>query len=237
MILAKACWSCYNACNRVQVLGTQTKLDAHNGFMKWADLLTGLGRHDKPLAFIFFAEVGTSVERSAYRLNPDLPVALLKSVLDPEPTWLGSRPLLKQGWPANEPTSHDDLIDRALLSCKAMLALGAQIPDGSFDEMQFIFDELFPSVAQERIRGRPDEVETRMAHVCINATGSHETWFQISPGRDGLEVTVPEPDATFTGRNHSATRWEVMFRNLLRLGIQKLIEERNLASIGSAPPK
>ncbi len=40
-----------------------------------------------------------------------------------------------------------DLIDRALLTCKAMLALDAQIPDVSLDEICFGFDELFPSVA------------------------------------------------------------------------------------------
>ena len=205
--------------------------------MKWADLLTGVARHDKPLAFIFFAEVGASVKRSSCSLNPDLPFNLLKNVIAPKPNWLGSRPLLKQEWPANEPTSHDDLIDRALLSCKAMLALGAQIPDGSFDEMQLIFDELFPSVAQERMRDRPEEVQTYLAHVCINAASSHETWFQMSPGRDGLEVTVPEPNATFTGRENGFTRWDAMFKNLLRLGIQKVIQERNRTSVGSVAPK
>ncbi len=40
-----------------------------------------------------------------------------------------------------------DLIDRALLTCKAMLALDAQIPDVSLDEICFGFDELFPSFA------------------------------------------------------------------------------------------
>jgi len=180
--------------------------------MEWADLLTGVGRHDKPLAFIFFAEVGASVTRAYYSLNPELSFDVLKSVLAPKPTWLGSRPLLKRVWPTNKPISDNELVDRALLSCKAMLALGAQIPDGSFDEMQLFFDKLFPTVAQERMRGRPEEVHTHLAHVGINAMGSHETWFQISPGRDGLEVTVSEPNASFTGKENGFNRWDVMFK-------------------------
>jgi hypothetical protein len=196
--------------------------------MEWPDLLAGVGRRKEPLAFIFFAEVGASVQRSAYSLNPDLPFNLLKSVLAPKPTWLVFRTLLKQEWPASEPTSDDDLIDRALLSCKAMLALGAQIPDGSFDEMQLSFDELFPSVALERNRDKPEDLQTYRVYIGINAKDAHETWFQIGPGRNGVGVTILEPNATFTGRQNTFTRGEVMFNNLLRLGIQKVIEERKL---------
>jgi hypothetical protein len=102
-------------------------------------------------------------------------------------------------WPTSEPTSDDDLIDRALPSCKAMLAVGAQIPDGSFDEMQLSFDELFPSVALERSRDEPVDLQTYRVHIGINANGAHETWFQISPGRNGMAVTILKPNVTFTG--------------------------------------
>jgi hypothetical protein len=196
--------------------------------MEWPDLLSGVGGCKEPLAFIFFAEVGASVQRSAYSLNPDLPFDLLKSVVSPKPMWLVFRTLLKEEWPDSEPTSDDDLIDRALLSCKAMLALGGQIPDGSFDEMQLSFDELFPSAALARSRDKPEDLQTYRVHIGINAKGAHETWFQISPGRNGVAVTILEPNATFTGRQDTFTREEVMFKNLLRLGIQKAIEERKL---------
>ena len=194
--------------------------------MEWPDLLSDVRRHKESLAFIFFAEVGVSVEHSAYGLNPDVPFDFLKSVLAPRPPWLGSRTLLKEEWPTSEPASHDDLIDRALLSCKAMLALGAQIPDGSFAEMQVGFDELFPNIALERSKGTPEIFGTSIAHVCINAKGPHETWFQVSGGREGVAFTIPAPNAMFTGRKNTFSRWEVMFKNLLRLGIQKVIEER-----------
>lgn len=122
--------------------------------------------------------------------------------------------------------SNEELIDCALLSCKAMLALGAQIPDGSFDDMQRKFDELFPSIAKERSTKAPDVLQTQKVQVAIDGTGSHQTWFQASPGRAGRERFVAEPDCTFPGSPRGFTRWDVALKNLLRLGIQKHIEER-----------
>ncbi|HEY3940186.1 MAG TPA: hypothetical protein VGL97_22355 [Bryobacteraceae bacterium] len=150
--------------------------------MNWTDLVLELGRHEKPLAFIFAAEVSSFVEKSEYGLNADLSFDRLKDVLAPEPKWLGRRNLLKDAWPDDEATCDDELINLALLSCKAMLGLGARIPDGPFTDMQQRFDELFPEIATVRLTERPEEFETQKVHVAINATGSHETRFQAGPG-------------------------------------------------------
>jgi hypothetical protein len=194
--------------------------------MDWTHLISRLGRHNQTLAFIYAAEVGVTVEHSAFALNRGLSLMDLKSVLCPEPGWLRAiQGLLSNGWPQMPVTSADQLVYLALLSCKAMLGVGAIIPDGPPDEMQHQFFELFPGIAEARKNRNKEEFVTTDFHVTIDASGSHKTCFGFGPGgRPGRELPIPNPHTPFGGQPHTWTAWEIAMKNLLRQDIQAHID-------------
>lgn len=189
--------------------------------MNWPELLARLGRRDREFAFIYVAEVGISVESSAFGFNPALTPAQLTSTVMPVPFWLRNKQeVLRGGWPHST-----DLPLLALMSCKTMLALGAGIPDGTADEMQQQFDQLFPKLARTRAGKNPGEYRTRIFDVTIDADGPHRTGFGHGPGRAGCNIPIPSPSALFfpeKPKTHS--NWDVAMKNLIRLDLQRLIE-------------
>ena len=190
--------------------------------MTWPDLLSCLGRRrDAEPAFIYVAEAGITVESSAFGFNPALTPAQPASVVLPAPFWLrGKQELLRGGWPDST-----DLALLALMSGKTMLALGAGIPDGTFDEMRQQFDLLFPKLAQARASKNPGEYRTFVFNVTIDADGPHRTGFGGGPGRAGRNIPIPNPSALFfpeKPKTHS--NWHVAMKNLIRMDLQRLIE-------------
>lgn len=188
--------------------------------MTWRELVSSLGRCDEEQAFIYYAEIGTRVERSTFALNPELPFLTLANVLAPSPPWLNDRSeMLAHAWPETQPRADADLLRLALLSCKAMLGFGAIVRDGSFGSMKQQFEELFPELA----RSEQDSERFRSAcfQVCIKATGSHETWFQGGHTREGSILPIQEAPVPVM---HGWTPWEIAMKNLLRLDLQKQIE-------------
>lgn len=189
--------------------------------MEWHDLLARVGRRDEEFAFVFVAEIGITVEWSAFGFNPTLKPAQLASILVPAPFWLRDKEeLLRGGWPCST-----DLTLLALTSCKTMLALGAGIPDGTVGEMQAQFDLLFPKLAHARASRNPGEYRTRIFDVTIDSEGPHRTGFGHGPGRAGRTVPILKPHTPFySDRSGSFSNWDVAMKNLLRLDLQRLIE-------------
>jgi hypothetical protein len=192
----------------------------------WASLRARVGRRNEEIAFIYVAEVGLFVEHVAYGLNPGLPQSVLESVLLPEPIWLGGRHLcLREAWPKVSEKSERALVRLALLSCKAMLGLGAAVPDGRLDEMKLGFDALFPAFAEARRKGVKGQYDTGEFHVAINAVHSHETWFGCGPGRNGRKLPIVNPNESFSASPQNFSNWEVAMKNLLRLDLQARLED------------
>lgn len=188
--------------------------------MTWPELVSSLGRCDEEQAFIYYAEVGTRIERSAFALNPGLSSLALADVLADPPSWLKDRSeLLAHAWPEIQPHAAPDLLPAALLSCKAMLGLGAIVRDGSFRDMKQQFVELFPELAGSEQDS--EKFRSTSFQVAIRATGSHQTWFQCTGSREGCALPLDEP---IRRPVHGWTRWEIAMKNLLRLDLQKHIE-------------
>ena len=189
--------------------------------MNWPELNARIGRHDGNLAFIYVAEVGIAAENSSFGFNPALKPDQLAPTVVPAPFWLHSRPgVLRGGWPQST-----DLKLLALASCKSMLALGAEIPDGTSEEMQGQFDLLFPRLAQARATETPNEYRTRIFNVTIDADGPHRTGFGHGPGRAGRSVPIAKPNASFyPDKPNSFSNWDVAMKNLLRIDLARLIE-------------
>ena len=109
--------------------------------------------HEDPLAFAYVADVSLEVENATAAVSPTLSHGVLREVLDRKPEWL--RPAwLKSDWPIHFVDSTTELLQFGLTTAKALLAVGAKVPDGSSIDMERAHYRIFPdSSSRKRERG------------------------------------------------------------------------------------
>ncbi len=170
------------------------------------------------LAFVYTATVGLQVEESCVNVNPTLSLRDLRQILTNRPAWLNGRPKwLKTAWPNKQVESRRDLELYALTASKALLAVGAQIPDGTRVEMLRAMADLFPK-AESAIGRDLLTYQAWSAHVTIEGNRHMEWGYGGAPVREGHTLFIPETD--LGGRS----AFEVFLQNQLRIDIQQRIE-------------
>ncbi len=171
----------------------------------------------RTLAFVYAAQIGLSVEQWCAKVNPDLSFRDLERALAKEPDWLGWRKeWLKTGWPQHKPAATDQLELFGLTRAKALLAVGATVPDGTADEMTKALARMFPDLAEPQ----RDETmyEAWNAVVWVDAD-SDMNWGYGGPlARTGKSLPIKNLNIG------ERSAFELFLQNQMRITIQHRIE-------------
>ncbi len=190
----------------------------------WADLLRlaewEFARPDstKTLTFVYAAQISLSVEGTCAKVNPNLSLGDLERALTKKPDWLGKRKeWLKTPWPEYKAAATEQLEMFGLTAAKALLAVGARIPDGTADEMTEAMHSMFPQLAAE---AQEHETTYEAWNACVMAdTKSKMNWGYGGPSvRAGK--ALPIEDTNIGDRS----AFELFLQNQMRIAIQQRIE-------------
>ncbi len=173
---------------------------------------------NRVLAFVYTATVSLRVEESCVSINPVLSVEDLERVLTRAPAWIGRRrEWLKEEWPSKKIQRRSDLEQYGLTASKALLAVGARIPDGKQIEMLDALTSLFPKI-NSALQRNSESYEAWNANVTIETDGNIQWGFGGPLVREGQPLPIVDVNVG----NRSA--FEVFLQNQMRIDIQQRIE-------------